>query len=68
MDRDDIIRVLEEKRDQLNQAIAALGVRQPRGARTGNGRKRQLSPQERKRISEGMRKSWAKRAKRKKKS
>jgi hypothetical protein len=63
MDRNDIIRVLEEKRDQIDEAIAALGARKRSGARSSDGRRRQLSPQERKRISEGMRKSWAKRRK-----
>jgi hypothetical protein len=63
MNRDEIISVLERERDRLNEAIAALGTRRGRKARAGNGRKRHLTPQDRKRISEGMRKSWARRKK-----
>jgi hypothetical protein len=66
-----IIAELEAERDRLDKAIAALkgGIR-PRGkgyvaARPVNGRKRRrrLSAEARKRISDAMKKKWAARKK-----
>jgi len=65
MNRDEIISALEQERDRLNEALAAFGGRKRGRTRAGNGRKRTLTSQERMRISEGMRKSWAKRKKKK---
>jgi hypothetical protein len=63
MNRDEIIKVLERERDRLNEAIAALGTHRKHKSGSGNGRRRNLTPQDRKRISDGMRKSWARRKK-----
>jgi len=51
-----MIAQLEDERDRLDKAIAAL-----RGARTGRGpgKKRHLSAAARKRISDAQKKRWA---------
>lgn len=67
MDTQSLIAELEAERDRLDKAIAALqGSRRAGTSRLGgNGRKggRRLSPEVRRRISEGMRKRWAARKK-----
>jgi hypothetical protein len=60
MDTAAIIAALEAERDRLNQAIAAI---RGRGAVTGGRGRRRLSAASKKRISEGMTRSWAKRKK-----
>ena len=62
MDTESIIADLEQERDRLTAAIQALsGTAQRR-----SGRRRRLSAAARKRISDGMRRTWAARKKRKK--
>jgi hypothetical protein len=58
MDTNAIVAELEQERDRLNQAIRALTARPGAGKRRVRGR---LSPAARKRISEGMRRTWAER-------
>jgi hypothetical protein len=68
LDTQSIIAELEAERDRLDEAIRALqgtrrGPGRPRiASTTGNGRRgqRHLSASARKRISEGMKKRWAK--------
>ncbi|MGI9103838.1 MAG: hypothetical protein ACR2IF_15470 [Terriglobales bacterium] len=64
-----ILTQLEEERDRLNEAIAALQRITPTGTRAparhaGKRRKRRLTPEGRKRLSEMMKKRWAERKKR----
>jgi hypothetical protein len=60
MDTESIIADLEQERDRLTAAIQALS-----GAATRrSGRRRRLSAAARKRISDGMRRTWAARKKR----
>ncbi len=59
MNRESIIADLEQERDRLTAAIQALsgsGIRR-------SGRRRRLSAAARKRISDGMRRTWAARKK-----
>lgn len=66
MNTESIIQELEAERERLNEAIAALQGRNGRRwkARTSmNGRKRHLSAEARKRISDAMTQRWAARKK-----
>jgi hypothetical protein len=70
MDYSSIVRQLEEERDRLNEAIAALeGASRPaRGRqRRGSGRRgrRRLSAEARRRISEAQKARWARQRKHK---
>jgi hypothetical protein len=51
---DEIIEELEIERERLEEVIAVLNPKKRRGARKG----RRLSAAVRRRISEGMRRSW----------
>ncbi len=62
MDTESIIADLEQERDRLTAAIQALSGSGTRRSR----RRRRLSAAARKRISDGMRRTWASRKKRKK--
>lgn len=62
MDTQALIAQLEDQRDRLNQAIAALNG-SPSGGRNGRRSPRRLSAAARKRISDAMKKRWAKRKK-----
>jgi hypothetical protein len=62
MDAEQIITELERERDRLTQAIEALTASHAAGAR-GRKPRRRLSATARKRISDGMRKTWAARKK-----
>ena len=62
MDTESIIADLEQERDRLTAAIQALSGPGTRRSR----RRRRLSAAARKRISDGMRRTWAARKKRKK--
>ena len=62
MDTESIIADLEQERDRLTAAIQALSGSGTRRS----GRPRHLSAAARKRISDGMRRTWAARKKRKK--
>lgn len=68
---DSILADLKAERDRLDQAISALegrgGPRGGRGRAGGVRRRRHMSPEARRRISEMMKKRWAER-KRKAKS
>jgi hypothetical protein len=55
MTRDAILAELKSARDRLTAAIAALEGTAPRRGRA----KRHMSAEARRRVSEGMRKSWA---------
>jgi hypothetical protein len=59
LDTQQIIADLEAERDRRDTAIAALEGSGRRRAKGRNGRRRRLSPEARKRISEGMKKRWA---------
>jgi len=62
LDIQTIIAELTAERDRLNQAIAALqgnGRGRRSIAKSRNGRKRQLTAAQRKRIGDAMRKRWA---------
>ena len=59
MDTESIIADLEQERDRLTAAIQALSGAVTRRSR----RRRRLSATARKRISDGMRKTWAARKK-----
>ena len=69
MDLQRIIAELKQEREKLDRAIAALdgagsGVRGRRGAYAGTGRRRRrrhLSAEARKRLSDMMKKRWAER-------
>jgi len=61
-----ILSELRSERDRLDQAISALegGKRRPgRPPSTGVRRKRRLTPEGRRRLSEMMKKRWAERRK-----
>ena len=66
MNIDRILQELRSERDRLDRAIAALegGARRGRPAGTNGRRKRHLTPEGRRRLSEAMRKRWAERRKR----
>jgi hypothetical protein len=65
MNTTEIIAKLEEERDRLNEAIAALtnGTGKRRGRPPGSGKKRHQSAAARRRISLAMKKKWAERKK-----
>lgn len=66
MNIDRILADLRDERDRLDQAIAALEGHGARSGRRGPGiggprRRRRMSPDARRRISEMMKKRWAER-------
>jgi hypothetical protein len=66
MNLDQILSALRGERDRLDRAIAALegGSRASAGSASTNGRrKRRLTPEGRRRLSEMMKKRWAERRK-----
>ncbi len=67
MDIERILNDLKRERDRLTRAIEALEGKNPlraTGARgPGKGRKRRLTPEGRKRLSEMMKRRWAERRK-----
>ena len=68
MNVDQIISALRAERDRLDRAIAALesgggSYNRSAGARGNGRRKRRLTPEGRRRLSEMMKKRWAERRK-----
>jgi len=64
LDTESLIAQLEERRDRLDQAIAALKGGSPNGkGRNGRRGPRRLSAAARRKISEAQKKRWAKQKK-----